>query len=261
MSLTATHADFDRLSLPYPNKGIIGHRGLAALAPENTQVGFIAAAQAGLSWVEFDIQRCATGEWVVFHDETLERTSNGQGLLRDKTNAELKQLDIGSWFDPRFAGEHLLSLNEVLPLLASLGLHPNIEVKFFKDAAAENKALAAKDLGQQIQQYWPHHAKTPALVSSFDLPFLLAFRQQYPEWPLGYLIRELTHTHIETMHTQGFSILSAEKDSLLTYLKTTPQPQLGFPLLAYTVNERPTAQALFSAGVAAIFSDKADTFG
>lgn len=250
---------FKKLRLPYPHHGIIGHRGLSSEAPENTCASFIAAAEAGLSWVEFDVQRCASGEWVVFHDETLERTSNGRGAVREKGVAELKSLDIGSWFDRGFASERILSIAEVLPLLSQLGLHPNIEVKFFEADTAVDMIQMAAQIGPIIQRYWTHQTNAPAMVSSFHLNFLKAFRQLYPDWPIGYLVETLDKQSLDIVQEAHFSTLNVKKESLLTYLEhTTLHSQI--PLLAFTVNDTATAKQLFSKGVSAIFSDKAQLF-
>jgi glycerophosphoryl diester phosphodiesterase len=250
---------FKKIRLPYPHRGIIGHRGLSSKAPENTRASFMAAAAAGLSWVEFDIQRCASGEWVVFHDETVERTSNGRGAIREKSVTELKSLDIGSWFDPRFSDERILSLAEVLPLLSRLGLHPNIEVKFFETDAPIDAMRMAAQIGPVIQRYWIHHTDRPALVSSFHLDFLKAFRQLYADWPIGYLVETFEKQSLNIVQAAHFSTLNSSKESLLTYFeRSTLMSQI--PLLAFTVNDTPTAERLFSAGISAIFSDKADLF-
>jgi glycerophosphoryl diester phosphodiesterase len=250
---------FDKLGLPYPNHGIIGHRGLSSEAPENTRASFIAAADAGLSWVEFDIQRCASGEWVVFHDETLARTSNGHGPIRDQAFTALKKLDIGSWFHPRFANECILSLAEVLPLLAQLKLHPNIELKFFETEDAVDMMQMAAEIGPIIQQYWIDKTHTPAMISSFHLNFLKALRQLYSHWPIAYLINTFNKQSLDIVQTAHFDTLNSEKDSLLTYIERY-KLHSQVPVLAFTVNDTATAEKLFSAGVSAIFSDKANLF-
>lgn len=73
----------------------IGHRGAAFLEPENTLRGFRKAIELGLDYVEFDIHRCKSGELVVIHDETVDRTTNGKGFVSEMTLQELKKLDAG----------------------------------------------------------------------------------------------------------------------------------------------------------------------
>jgi len=93
---------------------IVGHRGALACAPENTLASFREALRQGADIVELDVQRSADGHVVVFHDDWLDRTTNGQGPLAERTLSELKTLDAGSWFDRRFTGEPIPTLEEVL---------------------------------------------------------------------------------------------------------------------------------------------------
>ncbi len=85
----------------------IGHRGAAALEPENTLRGFRKAIEIGVDYVEFDIHRCKSWELVVIHDETVDRTTNGKGFVRDLTLQELKKLDAGK-------GERIPTLQETI---------------------------------------------------------------------------------------------------------------------------------------------------
>jgi glycerophosphoryl diester phosphodiesterase len=95
---------------------IIAHRGYSARAPENTLVAIDAAVAARADAVEFDLQVSADGVPILFHDDALERTSDGQGAVRDKTLAELRGLDTGAWFSAEFAGEPLPTFSEALTL-------------------------------------------------------------------------------------------------------------------------------------------------
>ena len=79
---------------------VIGHRGAAALAPENTLASFRKAAALGVQWVEMDVSLLADGGTVIFHDEVLDRCTNGHGLLAAQTMDTVVGLDAGSWFDP-----------------------------------------------------------------------------------------------------------------------------------------------------------------
>ncbi len=76
------------------------HRGASHEAPDNTLAAFLLAAELGADGIEFDVQLSRDGEVVVIHDFVLETTTDGQGPVADKTLAELKELDAGSWFDP-----------------------------------------------------------------------------------------------------------------------------------------------------------------
>jgi len=95
---------------------VIAHRGVPHEAPENTLVSFEWAIQQGANWIELDIHQTADEQLVVIHDETVDRTTNGTGAVRDKTLHELQVLDAGSWMDARFQNERIPTLADVLAL-------------------------------------------------------------------------------------------------------------------------------------------------
>ena len=92
---------------------IVAHRGLDEHAPENTLPAFTAALDLGLA-LEFDVRFTADREMVVIHDATVDRTTNGTGEVADMSLSELRNLDAGSWFSPRFTGERVPTLAELL---------------------------------------------------------------------------------------------------------------------------------------------------
>lgn len=106
----------------------IGHRGASGTTPELTRAAFLRALELGVDMIEIDIQLTKDGYLVVIHDHELERTTNGRGAVRDHTLAELKQLDAGAWFDQSFAGETILTLEEVIEIVGRRAML-NVEVK------------------------------------------------------------------------------------------------------------------------------------
>jgi len=93
-----------------------GHRGNPDECPENTLASFNSAIELGVDLIECDVHRSEDGGLPVIHDHLLDRTTNGSGLVRDHTMAELKRFDAGRWKDPRFEGERIPSLEDVLAL-------------------------------------------------------------------------------------------------------------------------------------------------
>jgi glycerophosphoryl diester phosphodiesterase len=93
---------------------IIAHRGASAYAPENTIAAFLKAYELGVRWVEFDIMLTADNQAVVIHDETLDRTTNGTGLISECTYDQIKTLDAGIKFGPKFANQKIPLLEEVI---------------------------------------------------------------------------------------------------------------------------------------------------
>lgn len=96
---------------------IIAHKGASGVAPENTIVAFQAAIDMGVDMIELDVRNTHDEEIVVIHDETLDRTTNGTGAVHDYTLEEIRQLDAGSWFDPKFRDEKVPTLKEALDLI------------------------------------------------------------------------------------------------------------------------------------------------
>ncbi len=93
---------------------VIGHRGAAGLAPENTYAGFDIALGLGVDGIETDVQKTKDGVLVLFHDDRLDKTTNGTGVLQELRWNELQELDAGSWFDDKYAGERIPLLREAL---------------------------------------------------------------------------------------------------------------------------------------------------
>lgn len=158
---------------------MIGHRGAAGLAPENTLAALKAGIAHGAKFVEVDVQRSSDGVLVVFHDDTLERTTNGHGLLREKTAAELVALDAGSWFGSNFAGERIPTLDEALQVTRAHGVTLVIEAK----SPAEYPGID-RQLAQWIKT---HDAAGEVIVISFDHVWLRGFKQLMPDVPVGYV--------------------------------------------------------------------------
>ena len=96
---------------------IVGHRGAAARAPENTAVGLAAGLDAGADQIEVDAGLTRDGRVVLLHDTTLDRTTNGRGPLRARDFGQIAGLDAGSWFSPRFAGERPIELDDALAIV------------------------------------------------------------------------------------------------------------------------------------------------
>ena len=93
---------------------VFGHRGAMGYAPENTFASFERAVALGVDAIEIDVHLTADGEVVVIHDPALDRTTDGEGMVGEKTLAELKTLDAGAHFGPEFAGQHIPTLGEML---------------------------------------------------------------------------------------------------------------------------------------------------
>ncbi|MEW5728299.1 MAG: glycerophosphodiester phosphodiesterase [Pseudomonadota bacterium] len=224
---------------------IIGHRGAAGLAPENTLASFQAAAALGCRMVEFDVRLSADRVPVVFHDDTLDRRTSGRGPVAGHTLEQLRALDAGG-------GEVIPTLAEVLLLCRSLGLAANMEIK--PDRGAE-RATALAALAESLG-LWPAECPPP-LVSSFSEEALAAAREAAPGWPRGLLLGRLPPDWRARAEALGCaSIHCSERE--LTSDAVRAVTVAGYPLLAYTVNDRARAESLWRMGVVSVFTDRPD---
>jgi len=149
-----------------------GHRGDPAHHPENTMRSFRAAIAAGCDLIECDVHLSSDGRLVVIHDHTLERTTNGTGLVRDHTAAELRRLDAGE-------GEHIPLQQKVVELaIGKVGLVIEIKQIPIQYPGLEDKLVAMlRQLG----------AVSECAVVSFHHPSIRQLRQMEPKLQLGIL--------------------------------------------------------------------------
>lgn len=169
-------------SWPYPK--IVAHRGGGMLAPENTLAAIDVGASFGHTMIEFDAKLSQDKQIFLLHDDTLERTSNGQGIAGELDWEQLSKIDAGSWFGQIFAGEPLPLLSQVAARCQQYGMMANIEIKPTENLESETGrvvALAARQLWQK---------QTAPLLSSFSIEALEVAQQAAPELPRGLLLDE-----------------------------------------------------------------------
>lgn len=234
----------------------IAHRGASQVAPENTLPALQQAKALGATWVEFDVQLTADDVPVIFHDETLARTTNGNGVLCKKTYAALSQLDAGSWFDASFSGVQIPTLSEWLHGAATLGLGINCEIKVPADraACAVDKVIAA------LKTYWPEHLPTPLLSSStVSCVSALHAAQADGAYSIGW-ISDTWASDWEGILSENGCATWHVAHSVLTAERVARVRAAGYAVLAYTVNARALAETLFEMGVASVFTDDVTSF-
>ncbi len=227
---------------------LIGHRGAKESAPENTLASIREAARQGAEWVELDVMLSRDQRPVIIHDETLDRTTSGTGPVPLRDAADLRALDAGTWFDPKFAGEPLPTLEEAIALIVELGLGLNLEIKPYPGQEIATATVAVDTL----RPLWP--ADRPLMFSSFEVPCLEVAQRLWPEIPRGYLIWEEPEDWAAIADRVGAASFNVNHewqtpDSIARYRAT------GRPVLTYTVNESERARTLFDWGVSAVFTD------
>jgi glycerophosphoryl diester phosphodiesterase len=230
---------------------VIGHRGAAARAPENTLAGFRRAKALGCDWVEFDVRLTADGALVLCHDDRLDRTTDGKGRVADKSLQEIRQYDAGAWFDPGFVGERVPSLEEALTLCAELGLGANIEIKAERGSAGATAAAVSASLARL------GGARPALLASSFAVEALSAMRDLAPQVPRGLLLRLLSRGWAATAQRLDCTTVNFDHRRLSAALVAAIRTA-GYPVLAYTVNDPERARLLLRWGVTSVFSDVPD---
>ena len=147
--------DLGAVDLGLPS--VIGHRGAAGLAPENTLAALHKAHAVGCRWVEIDLRLTADGALVLLHDERIDRTTNGRGRVARLPWAALQRYDAGGWFDPAFAGEPVPSLAEAIAVLGECGLGANVELKCARDRGRAIGGRAAAERPERRPRELPAH--------------------------------------------------------------------------------------------------------
>jgi glycerophosphoryl diester phosphodiesterase len=228
---------------------VIGHRGAAACAPENTLAGLRKASELGCLWVEFDVRLTADGYLILLHDDGLGRTTDGRGSAAALLLAALRRYDAGAWFDRRFKGEPVPTLAEAVALLGELGIGANVELKAARGREAETGAAAAAILCR----LWPSWL-APPLISSFRQDALAAARAGAPGIARGILFRAVPKNWRAVAESLDCAAIHADHRRLHPTI-VAEICELGYPVLAYTVNDSARAHTLFDWGVTSVFSD------
>ena len=240
---------------------LYAHRGSSVLAPENTMPAFELALKYGADIMEIDVRLSRDGHVVVFHDERLDRTTNGRGRVIDSSLAQLQALDAGYRFvDPdgqsfRDKGTRVMSLTQMFEQLPDTPI--NIDIK-------DNSNKAAAAVADTIDKANRH---TTVNVGSFHAPALEHFRQLLPQVTTAATQAEVAQLYFKR---------SQYKAIAFEYLQI-PLRYFGIPLASpafirhatergiksvyWTINDRKTMQLLVERKVAGIVTDRVDIAG
>ncbi len=214
---------------------IIGHRGAAGLAPENTLPSFTLAVELGVQAVELDVHVCE-GELVVIHDPTLERTTNGTGFVSSTPLTTLRGLDAGN-------GACIPTLKEVFDRLPET-VAINVELKGDGTAAA-------------VADWLPGPGSRSVLLSSFDHDALREFQALRTDYPVAPLFSRWSVSALEIARGFGGGYINLSR-KLATSRRLREINQAGLRALVYTVNNLSEAQRLAGAGAWGLFTDFPD---
>jgi glycerophosphoryl diester phosphodiesterase len=216
------------------------HRGGAGLAPENTLAAVGHALRLGVDVIELDLHVSADGTIVVIHDAGLQRTTNGRGFVRSTPLADLKQLDAGAWFNPRFAGERIPTLQEVLDVIRLAGdtyVRLNLETKYDSDGPPPPADFEESLLRLLRQAGWQRRV----IIESFHYPSLERIKALDPTIKTAALRSPLSPVFDSVRFVRGAHADIYSPGSLLVNpLVVGSLHRAGIPVVPWTVN-RPTA--------------------
>jgi glycerophosphoryl diester phosphodiesterase len=240
---------------------VIGHRGYCAFAPENTLPSFELALQAGVDMVELDYRQTADGQLIVIHDPDLDRTTDarlrwdGKHIqVESKTALEIRSLDAGSWFGPRFSGTRVPLLSEALDLIQPRAI-----------ALLERKSGDVDSLVRLLQE---KAQKDRVLVQSFDWRFLQALHERLPGQTLAALgplaglpgakkapgvFGQLTGRWLKALRETGASVVVWNKQVSKAAIRQAHHQ--GLKVWVYTINRPELAERLLDIGVDGVITN------
>ncbi len=235
------HQRLDRLTMK-DDAVVIAHRGASAKAPENTMAAIELAVDSGAEWVEIDVQETVSGEVLVFHDKDYMRMSKSPTKLRDVTPEERAELDIGSWFEPRFSDQRTPTLNQVLDFCRDRsGII--IELKYYGDE--ENLEQRVIDLVEAANM------EKQVKLMSLKLKGVEKIRALRPSWNVGLLssvaVGDLTRLDVDFLGLNAGSI----NDRLVDRAH-----KADMEVYAWTVNDPTNMSAMLSRGVDGLITDR-----
>lgn len=241
----------------FPKPMLFAHRGASAYAPENTLAAFELAVRQFKNQppaIELDAKLSKDGQVFVFHDLTLERTTNGHGKVKDFTLAELQELDAGSYFDQCYASEKIPTLSDVFE---SVGKQAFINIEL------TNYASSGDALNEHVAELVVHHnLMNRVLFSSFFSGNLRKMARLLPEVPRALLIYRgiigIWQRNWFVQFSTSFQALNPHfRDSTLRLV--TAAHRKGQRVNVYTVNDEKEIRRLAHIGVDGIFTDDALT--
>jgi glycerophosphoryl diester phosphodiesterase len=235
----------------FPTPLFIAHRGYSARYPENTLAAFRAAGDAGARMIELDVTMSKDRHLVVIHDNTVDRTTNGSGAVRALTLEQLRSLDAGSWFDPRFKGEPLPTLAEVLDAVKG-HLWVNIEIKpeayesAGPDDAVERQVVALVRERSMVDD---------VLVSSFEWRVLENLRRRDGDIALGLLSDVAADDRLVDWYRRIDAFSWHPDYRVLTRAQVHRLHAMGANVFPYAVDGRIATPAMLEMGVDGLIVD------
>ena len=214
---------------------VIGHRGAAALAPENTWASFDLAVSLGVDAIETDVRATSDGILILLHDERLARTTNGQGYVRETPWSVIKNLDAGAWFSTEFSGvrvplfgETLVRYGKRIPLI--------IEIKQL-------------DLEVRVLELVREHGLLDSVAfTSFYFPVVQNLKILDPDAKVGFLASDVQEQTVGRVVAAGLDQFCPPAKAISSDQVRAWQ-DLGLDIRAWGVRDPELMQAAIAAGV------------
>lgn len=235
--MTSLYESLSGMKRPF----IWAHRGASSCAPENTMAAFSSAVELGADGLELDIHLSQDGVPVVIHDESLERTTDGCGLVAGATLSQLRQLDAGGWFSSEYAGEPLPTLEEVLDVFGGR-LRLNLELKEFA-------------AGVEMLTLLHRYPDAEVVVSSFDYALLKQLRSTDENLPLAVLFYEGNWRQAIRLAVEISACAFHPVGTRVCRRMVASCKQVGLPVSVWTVDSAPHARSLMRMGVSGLFTN------
>ena len=230
---------------------LIAHRCGGALAPENSLSGLRVARARGYQAVEFDVMLTADGTPVLIHDETLERTTSGQGRVAATADADLFGLSLACGPFAAWPTERVPRLKEAATACRELGLLANVEIK----PATGTESATARRVAADVASLW--QGAPPPLLSSFSEEALAVARSVAPQLPRALLVERVPSDWAARIDRLGCVALHCAARQL-TWRWLPEAHRRGLAVRCYTVNAEAQAARLLARGVDALFTDAVD---
>ncbi|MBM7691568.1 glycerophosphoryl diester phosphodiesterase [Peribacillus deserti] len=232
----------------------VAHRGASGYAPENTISAFDKAVDMKADYIEIDVQRSKDGELVIIHDNTVDRTTNGSGSVKNLTFEELRNLDAGSWKAEEFSGEKIPTFDEVLDRyhgktgilieMKSPELYPGIE----EEVAGE---LIERNLDK------PQNEKI--IIQSFNFESMKKMNSLLPAVPIGVLTSSKKDTTDQALKDfAAYADYVNPSYGIVTQDLVSKVHSLDMKISSWTVRSQQAADFLLDMDVDAIITDYPD---
>ena len=226
------------------------HRGASGYFPENTRHAFIKAVEMGCDGIETDVQMTKDGVLVLIHDERLDRTTTGTGLVKDYSYSELCSLDAGLWYGASFAGAKIPTAVELFLLARDTGISLDLEIK--------NGIIQYEGIEEKlIELIYCYSLQERVILSSFNHNSMVRCKEIAPDLKTGLL-------YMEGLYRPSLYARTTRADALHPYFYSINEEIIreahleGLLVNTFTVNDPTTMQRLVQIGVDGIITNYPD---